>query len=128
MVDTLKLMSRMTADFKNLAEAYEVLIETRDDSRSFRTVIWVVEGGGDLYVRSYRGDTAQWFVRAQAHPKVSLVSGGTRVEFTAVPATDERSVVLASDGFRAKYAGDPYLEAMLSAEILHTTMRLDAVA
>ena len=118
-------MSDPGSTIEQLAAAEEVEIETRDGDRSYRTVIWVVEGDGDLYVRSYRGDTAKWYVRAMADPHVALISGDSRVEFTATSATDDNSVDLTSRGFLVKYAADPYMETMLSPDILHTTMRLD---
>ncbi|MDX1469279.1 MAG: DUF2255 family protein [Acidimicrobiia bacterium] len=111
--------------FRKLASAKEVLIETHNGERPTKTIIWVVAAAGDLYIRSYRGDAGRWYQRALANPRVALILDDLRAEFDAVPATDPRSVDLASTAFREKYAGSGRsLDAMLEPDLLHTTMRL----
>jgi hypothetical protein len=111
-------------DLEILARSGEVMIETQSDERVHRTVIWVADSDGAVYVRSVRGDEGKWYQRALAHPDVALIAGATRVEFRAVPSPDSASIARASQGFRAKYRG-PSLDAMLASDVLHTTMRLD---
>ena len=110
-----------------LAAAKEVVIETRDGNRTYRTIIWVATGEGELYVRSFLGDSGRWYRRARADPRVALVAGDTRVEFRAVPATDSVSVEVASGGFIDKYNRGSNLDAMVRTEVLHTTLRLEPV-
>lgn len=108
-----------------LAASKEVLIETRSGERTYRTVIWVVEGDGDLYIRSFLGDSGVWYQRTLTDPKVALIAGDVRVDFTAVPAVDRRSIELASEGLRRKYPNSRSFAAMLVPEVLHTTFRLE---
>jgi hypothetical protein len=121
-------MSFSTEDVELLAAANEVLIETEAGDHVYQTVIWVVEGGGSLYVRSFVGDSGRWYQRALTNPRVALVAGDTRVVFQAVPADDDESVRQASEGFLEKYPAGRSLDAMLLPEVLHTTLRLDPVS
>lgn len=66
-----------------IAAAREVSIETTAGARTFKTIAWVVEVAGALYVRSFLGSGARWNRRVAANPTVALVSGSHRVEFTA---------------------------------------------
>ena len=101
-----------------------MLIETKASDRTVKTVIWVVQAEGDLYIRSYLGDAGAWYQRALANPSVALILDGLRAEFEAVPANDPRSIEMTSQALREKYARSGSLEAMLAPEILHTTLRL----
>ncbi len=110
-----------------LEHAREVDIETiRPDDRRRRTTIWAVVDEGDVFARSWRGDRAHWFQAALDRPdEVALLADGRRLPVRAVPATDDRSVARCSSGFERKYAGDPATPAMVRAEILGTTLRLE---
>ena len=105
----------------------EVEIETRAGGRSYRTIIWVVADAEDVFVRSVRGDAGKWYQRALSNPEVDLVLGDQRSTFVAVPAPDDESVERASAGFIQKYPPSRSVEAMIQADVLHTTMRLDPV-
>jgi hypothetical protein len=105
----------------------EVLIETRSGSRVFRTVIWVVVHDREVFVRSVDGEAGRWYQRALADPDVALRVGNARFRFTALPASDPRSVERASEGLRSKYRGRS-LEMMLLPEVLETTLLLEPLA
>ncbi len=111
----------------DIAEAREVEIETSDDGRTYRTIIWVVADGDDIFVRSVRGDSGKWYSRAVANPDVALVHGEQQARFVAVAAVDDESVKRASDGFIRKYPAGRSVDAMVDPDVLHTTMRLDPV-
>ena len=118
----------MTAeDIRLLAEADEVNLETRSGPRTHRVIIWVVEVDGSLYIRSWLGESAKWFRRVSENPGVALTAGRVRVEFTAVPATDDASNEAVSEAFWNKYPNDKETASMVRDEILHTTLRLDPV-
>ncbi len=102
-----------------------MVIETRSGNRRFRTVIWVVVDGGDVLVRSVRGETGRWYRRALAHPAVDLVFGGNRLGFTAVHVTDPETIDRTSDALRRKYRPGGSLDSMLRPEVLGTTLLLE---
>ena len=105
----------------------EIRIETAlpDESRQ-RTTIWAVVDGGEVFVRSWRGDRARWFQAALDRPEdVAVLVGGHRIEVRAIPATDDESVARCSSALERKYAGDPGTRSMVREEILNTTLRLE---
>jgi hypothetical protein len=107
-----------------IGDASQVVIETRRGDRVTGTVIWVVVGNGDVYVRSVRGESGRWYQRAVADPEIALRVGDARFEFRAMPANDPDSVEAASEALRGKYRGSS-LENMLLPETLGTTLRLE---
>ena len=107
--------------------AREVEIET---SRSpgatvHRTTIWAVVDDGEVFVRSWRGDTARWYNEILAEPEAAVIVDGDTTPVRAVPATDDDSVERASARLREKYAGTSEVDSMVRDEILHTTLRLE---
>ncbi|MGH8948792.1 MAG: DUF2255 family protein [Acidimicrobiia bacterium] len=115
----------LSADqLQEIGEAREVVIETKRGDRVIGTVIWVVVGGEDVYVRSVRGESGRWYQRAVTEPKVALRVESARFEFTAVPANDPDSIESMSEALRRKYRGRS-LENMLQVETLGTTLRLE---
>jgi hypothetical protein len=109
-----------------IAQAREVLIETKRGDRIYRTVIWVVVDEGEVFVRSVRGDVGRWYRRATVEPGVALRVGDDRFDFEAMPADDPESIERVSEALRQKYRGRS-LEMMLMPETLETTLRLDPV-
>jgi hypothetical protein len=107
--------------------AYEVDIETtRPDGTTRTTTIWAVVEGGDVLVRSWKGDRGYWYQAALDQPDaVTLIVAGTRLPVRAVVADDAESVARCSRGLARKYRGDPSTPSMLLPRILHTTMRLE---
>jgi len=117
-------MSLTAEQLQEIGDAREVVIETRRGDRVTGTVIWVVVGDDDVYVRSVRGESGRWYQRAVADANVALRVGDARFEFRAVPANDSDSIESASQALRKKYRGRS-LENMLLAETLGTTLRLE---
>ena len=107
--------------------AVEIEIETRrpDREQPRRTTIWAVVDDGEVFVRSWRGDTARWYNEILAEPEAAVIVDGDTTPVLAVPATDPDSVDRASAGLRRKYAGTSEVDAMVRDEILPTTLRLD---
>jgi hypothetical protein len=105
----------------------EVTIETtRPDGRTRRTIIWVVVEGGQLLVRSVRGDRGHWYQAALDRPAdVRLEVGGQWLPVRAMAATDDDSIARCSRQLAVKYAGDPSLPSMLRRNVLATTLRLE---
>ena len=118
-------MSFGTDDLARLAAAEEVEIETRaPDGRVHRTIIWVVVGADDTYVRSYLGPEARWYREALANPAVAIHVAGQRLSATAIPATDPDSIERVSAAFKAKYPPGASTTAM-ATQFLDTTLRLE---
>jgi hypothetical protein len=107
--------------------AYEVDIETtRPDGTTRQTTIWAVVDGGDVYVRSWKGDRGYWYQAALDRPaEVSLVVDGVTIPARAVHAIDEVSVERCSAGLSKKYKDDGALASMLRKGVLATTIRLE---
>lgn len=118
-------MSLSIEELELIARTKEVLIETRSGDRVFRTVIWVVVDGEDVFVRSVRGEAGRWFQRALAEPAVTLGVAESRFQFTATPADDPESVDRVSEALRRKYSPGRSLDAMLRLEVLRTTLLLE---
>jgi hypothetical protein len=117
------------SDLAAIAAAKEVDIETRSAAGEVhRTVIWIVERDGTVYVRSYRGAHGRWFREALANPDIAIHVNGRRVAARAVPATDPASIEACSEGLQAKYRRSQSLRAMLVDEVLPTTIRLEPAA
>ena len=109
----------------SVVDAKEVEIETTDGERRFRTIIWVVEDSGDVFVRSVRGDQGRWYQRAIEHPEVALLDGTNRASFIAVQANDADSVARASQAFENKYLPSKSVPMMTDPAVVHTTLRLE---
>lgn len=106
----------------------EIVIETiRSSGEPRRTVIWIVTDGADAYVRSVNGRRGRWFQDLQERPEAFITVGAERIPAEAYPATDDATVELVSDLFRAKYGQTSRRStaSMLEPETLDTTLRLD---
>ena len=121
-------MTTWTSDeLDRIGVADELEITTaRDDGLLRRwTPIWVVRVGDSLYVRSYRGADGAWYRHATRHAQGRIRAGGVERDVTVDrPEDTVRRAV--DDAYRAKYAryGAAYLEPMLAARAIATTLRL----
>lgn len=105
----------------------EVRIETRASSSApaRRTVIWVVVDERDrVLIRTYLGPTSRWYREARAHPDCVLWLGSEPVPVRAEPADDPERIAATSQGYEAKYAGDPAVRGMVAERQLPTTLEL----
>ena len=118
-------MTFAQGDLTAIAQAEEVRNETRAaDGTVHRTIIWIVEHDGQLYVRSVNGPRARLFREATTDTAVALIVGKARYEAHVVPATDPASIEACSEGLRRKYKGDYSLGSMLKEHTLPTTLRV----
>jgi hypothetical protein len=113
-----------------LDERIEVDIRTprRDGSISSRP-IWVVVVDGEAYIRSYLGERGAWFRRARADGAAELEADGRTIGVgVEMDADDEELNRKIDDAFRAKYGerSSGSTEAMVTPEVVRTTMRLTA--
>ncbi len=104
----------------------EVTIVTRSpEGTAHEAIIWaVVDPGGRVLIRSWKGSTARWFRQATAGADTDLRAGPYECAVTVHAATDPASIQACSAGLAAKYSGDASTPGMLRAEILDTTLEL----
>ncbi len=114
------------SDLAALAAAKEIKIETRSPAGTeHRTIIWVAEQDGAVYVRSVRGSGARWYREATNGAPVAVHVDGRRLPVSIERATDPSSIEACSDGLRAKYRRSYSLQSMLVDDVLDTTLRVE---
>lgn len=108
-----------------IGAAAELSVAPRRPDGTLRpvTTIWVVRIGGDLYVRSYRGQGGSWYRAAVRAGAGHIRAGGIEreVSFEQADAIEQARI---DDAYRAKYGPSSYVDAMLSADAAATTLRL----
>jgi len=109
---------------KRLHDQHEVSICTARHPDTPVT-IWVVAPGDEVYVRSVRAAKGRWFKDLAKGGDATLELSGRRVPVKAIPATDAGSIERASGEYLRKYRTSPYAQAMVKAETLPTTLRLE---
>ena len=105
----------------------EVDIETTAaDGAIHRATIWAVVDGGEVFIRSWKGERGRWYREIRDRPKAVLHAAGRAVSVRAEPATDPESVQRVSDGLTAKYGrrSPESTAGMLLPATLPTTLRL----
>lgn len=108
---------------KNMSAEEVALIASKDDFHiaPYRengkpgtlTWIWVVEVEGKLYVRAYNGINSGWYNSAMKQGSGIITGAGLKKEVRFIPVGGEYLSKI-DDAYRSKYAGSPYLNAMVS--------------
>ena len=80
---------------------------------------------GEVYVRSWLGDSSRWYQEVLVNPDAVLHAGDEAFPVRAIHAPDADSVARASAGLERKYSDSESLPSMLKEDILHTTLRLE---
>ena len=89
-------------------------------------VVWVVVADDEVFVRSVRGSKGHWYRDLANHESATLEFAGRHLEVRAVPASDADSEARASGEYLRKYHDSPYVQSIVRAEVLPTTLRLEA--
>jgi hypothetical protein len=119
-------MTTFDADtLRALREVQEPRIRTDRHPKS-AVVIWVVVDGDDVFVRSWLGTRGRWYKDLAAGGAATLEFAGRRLAVQAVPAGDDASIERASREILRKYRRSSHAQEMVRAEILPTTLRLEA--
>jgi hypothetical protein len=108
-----------------LDETLEVRIETRSDSATYETTIWIVVADDEVYVRSLNGEKGRWYQRTLSNPFVTIHVDGEGLEFRAVHVRDPDTIKAVSDALRGKYPPGGSLDRMTREEVLDTTLHLE---
>ena len=117
-------MAKFDADtLRQLRDFREVAIRTEKHPES-AVVIWVV-ADDEIFVRSVRGSKGRWYRDLATGGSATLEFAGRRLRVQALPASDADSIARASREYLRKYEPSPYAQAMVRAEVLPTTLRLE---
>ena len=113
-------------DLRKIAGADDLHIAPfRDDGVTYGTPTWIwsVAVGDALYVRGYNGTESRWYKAALRQKAGRIIAAGmTReVAFEPVGGSVNDSI---DDAYRSKYAGSPYLKAMIGARARAATVRI----
>ena len=89
------------------------------------TTIWVVRVGDDLYVRSWRGRSSQWFRRALRRGQGRIRVGGIERDVSFEEPDDSVDAAI-DDAYRTKYGRFPeaYIQPMVEPDATAATFRL----
>lgn len=119
-------MNWSTEELNKIVQADDLKIAPfRDDgvTTGTPTWIWCVAVDGDLYVRAYYGTRSRWYQAAVKQQAGQIVAAGTTRDVAFEPINGTIDVRI-DDAYRAKYAGSPYLDAMISKRAREATVRI----
>ena len=114
-------------ELAKIGNAEELDIPSRRPDSTLRpfVTIWVVRTGGDLYVRSVKGRSGAWFLRALAAGEGRIRAGGVErdVAFEEAGSAVQAPVTAAYHEKYDRY-GPSIVGTVISAESTATTLRL----
>ena len=109
---------------RTLRDVREIAIRT-DAHPNAAVVIWVVAADDEVFVRSVYGAKGRWYRDLAAGGTATLEFAGRRMTVGAIAETDPAAIDRASAEYLRKYQPSPYAAAMVKAEVLPTTLRLE---
>ncbi|HWD44767.1 MAG TPA: nitroreductase/quinone reductase family protein [Actinomycetota bacterium] len=113
-------------DLRHLAEVEEISIGfTRPDDSAGSTLVWVVQAGGAIFVRSIRGRRGGWYRRLRAKPDGEVGDGAHTHPVRARPVEDAGTVEAVTRAYAVKYGDSPYVGPLLTEEAADATLRLE---
>ena len=107
-----------------LRDRREVTIRTGKHTET-AVVIWVVAQENEVFVRSVKGAKGRWYRDLAAGGPATLEFAGHRLTVQASPVGDAAAIERVSREYLRKYQPSPYAPAMVKAEVLPTTLRLE---
>src|SRR5262245_10987986 len=118
-------MAKFDADIlSELRDFREVAVRTEKHPGN-AVVIWVVVADDEVFVRSVTGSKGRWYRDLATGGPATLEFAGRRLEVQALPVSDTDSIARASREYLRKYQPSPHAPAMVRAEVLPTTLRLE---
>lgn len=99
------------------AEELQVATARRDGTLRRPRIVWVVRHNDDLYVRSVRGRTSDWFRGVQSRHEGQIEAGGVEKDVRFVEVDELQDEL--DDAFRTKYR-------RYAADIVNSTMTPEA--
>ena len=123
-------MTTWTSDeLSKIGKAEELQIAALRNDGTLRkpVIIWVVRVDDDLYVRSYKGNTAAWYRGVQVRHEGHVQAGGVDKDVTFMEVPDPHLNDQIDAAYRVKYRRYPqYVAPMLTPEVRATTIKLVA--
>jgi hypothetical protein len=121
-----KVIAWAQDELRIIAQADDLHISPfRNDGKTFGTPTWIwsVVVDGSLFVRAYNGKDSRWYQAAMLQKAGRImVAGLTKlVAFEPVSGNVNDRI---DDAYREKYAGSPYLKAMISTRARAATVRI----
>jgi len=113
-------------ELQRIAETDDLHISPfREDGKTYGTPTWIwsVVVDGELYVRSYNGESGRWYQAAIQQNSSRITAAGRTREVTFEPVTGFINGRI-DDGYRSKYAASPYLKPMVSARARVATVKV----
>ena len=113
-------------ELRKIAETDDFHISPfREDGKTYGTPTWIwsVVVDGELYVRSYNGQSGRWYQAALKKKSGRITAAGMtkEVDFEPVSGSINDSI---DDAYRSKYALSPYLKPMISARARAATVKV----
>lgn len=107
------------------AEEMQIAPRRRDDTLQKPRTIWVVRVGDDLYVRSYRGETGDWYRGTRIRHESRIRAGGVEKDVTLIDIDNKDINEQIDAAYRTKYGRhSQYVAPMVTPEVRATTMKL----
>ena len=113
-------------ELRKIAETDDLHISPfREDGKTYGTPTWIwsVAVGNALYVRGYSGTESRWYQAALRQKAGRITAAGMTKEVAFEPVSGSINDSI-DDAYRAKYAGSPYLEPMISTRARAATVRV----
>jgi len=113
-------------ELDRIAESDDLHISPfREDGRTYGTPTWIwsVVVDGNIYVRSYNGQTGRWY-QAAIQQKAGRVTAAGITKEVAFEHVDGAILDRIDDAYRAKYKGSPYLSPMINVRARAATVKV----
>jgi hypothetical protein len=109
------------------AEELQIASLRNDGTLRSMRIIWVVRIGDDLYVRSVKGRTSDWFRGVQTRHEGHIRSGGVEKNVMFVDETDPKVNEKIDTAYQEKYRRYPkeYVDACLTVEARAASIKLE---
>ncbi|MEO9190942.1 MAG: DUF2255 family protein [Acetobacteraceae bacterium] len=107
-----------------LHDATEVRISVGLPARK-PVIIWVVVAGNEAFVRSVKGTDGRWYKTAATAGRGTLEVADRNLPIRLIPVADPAAIERVSQAYLAKYSNSPYAQAMVCADVLGTTLRVE---
>src|SRR5438105_11838203 len=113
-------------ELRKIAETDDFHISPfREDGKTYGTPTWIwsVVVDGELYVRSYNGQSGRWYQAALKKKSGRITAAGMTKEVDFEPVTGSINDSI-DDAYLSKYASSPYLKPMISARARAATVKV----